>query len=47
MTDDDSLAVIHLRAAWEEMNCRHGPSIEMRDMRDTIAISIISVLSDM
>lgn len=40
-------AVISVRATWEMSTSRHGPGIEQRDLRDTLAISIISILSDM
>ncbi len=39
--------MINLRAAWEIGFSHVQPSTETRDMRDTFAISIISVLSDM
>jgi hypothetical protein len=43
----DDTAVIHLRCSWET-NVQHlATNTELRDMRDTFAISIISVLSDM
>jgi hypothetical protein len=43
----DPVAVIHLRADWESHVGSFPVGIEMRDLRDTFAISIVSVLSDM
>ncbi|ORX35551.1 hypothetical protein BD324DRAFT_657108 [Kockovaella imperatae] len=39
-------AVINLRAVWEMGVAHLPPSIESRDLRDSFAISVISVLSD-
>jgi hypothetical protein len=40
-------ALIGLRLAWETSTAQIPSTIESRDMRDTFAISIISILSDM
>jgi hypothetical protein len=43
----DGVATIELRKTWEASIAHIIPCIETRDMRDTFAISIVSVLCDM
>lgn len=43
----DQTAVVNLRAAWESSIASLPSTVETRDMRDTFALSIICVLSDM
>lgn len=43
----DVVATIELRKTWEASVAHIIPCIETRDMRDTFAISIVSVLCDM